>query len=196
MTTLKQKYNLSKKTFALTERKVVIVEKSLFDDKEWEARYNELGLDLVKIKSREGIGNAVLFGGLLIVTTIMTFQAFTDGTTDYKLAFLFLFFCFMWGTVFWWSIQKYFAAHFVLRGGQKTLTFFINSPNEKTVKEFIDKIRERTKGRLKEELTHFDPDLGFDEQLSNLKYLKNIDVIEQEEFEKIREQLRERHLIK
>lgn len=196
MTTLKQKYYLSKKTFALTERKVVIVEKSLFDDKEWEARYNELGLDLVKIKSREGIGNAVLFGGLLIVTTIMTFQAFTDGTTDYKLAFLFLFFCFMWGTVFWWSIQKYFAAHFVLRGGQKTLTFFINSPNEKTVKEFIDKIRERTKGRLKEELTHFDPDLGFDEQLSNLKYLKNIDVIEQEEFEKIREQLRERHLIK
>ena len=195
MTTLKQKYYLSKKTFELTDRKVVIVEKSVFDDKEWEARYNELGLDLVKIKSREGIGNAVLFGGLLIVTAFMTFKAFTDGT-DYKLAFLFLFFCFMWGTVFWWSIQKYFAAHFVLRGGQKTLTFFINSPNEKTVKEFIDQIRERTKGRLKEELTHFDPDLSFEDQLSNLKYLKNIDVIEQDEFEKIREQLREKHLIK
>lgn len=195
MTTLKQKYYLSKKTFELTDRKVVIVEKSVFDDKEWEARYNELGLDLVKIKSREGIGNAVLFGGLLIVTAFMTFKAFTDGT-DHKLAFLFLFFCFMWGTVFWWSIQKYFAAHFVLRGGQKTLTFFINSPNEKTVKEFIDQIRERTKGRLKEELTHFDPDLSFEDQLSNLKYLKNIDVIEQDEFEKIREQLRERHLIK
>ena len=195
MTTLKQKYYLSKKTFELTDRKVVIVEKSFFDDKEWEARYNELGLDLVKIKSREGIGNAALFGGLLIVTAFMTFKAFTDGT-DIKLAFLFLFFCFMWGTVLWWSIQKYFAAHFVLRGGQKTLTFFINSPNEKTVKEFIDQIRERTKGRLKEELTHFDPDLSFEDQLSNLKYLKNIDVIEQEEFERIREQLRERHLIK
>ncbi|MEX0967707.1 MAG: hypothetical protein WD077_10750 [Bacteroidia bacterium] len=179
----------------MTDRKVLIKENSAFDDQEWEARYNELGLDLVKIKSREGIGNAVLFGGLLIVTSFMTFKAFTDGT-DYKLAFLFLFFCFMWGTFFWWSIQKYFAAHFVLRGGQKALTFFINSPNEETVMKFINQIRERTKSRLKEELTHFDPDLSYEDQLSNLKYLKNIDVIDQTEFERIREDLRERHLIK
>lgn len=192
---LKQKYYLSKKSFELTDRKVLIKENSAFDDQEWEARYNELGLDLVKIKSREGIGNAVLFGGLLIVTSFMTFKAFTDGT-DYKLAFLFLFFCFMWGTFFWWSIQKYFAAHFVLRGGQKALTFFINSPNEETVMKFINQIRERTKSRLKEELTHFDPDLSYEDQLSNLKYLKNIDVIDQTEFERIREDLRERHLIK
>lgn len=192
---LKQKYYLSKKSFELTDRKVVIVEKSVFDDKEWEARYNELGLDLVKIKSREGIGNAVLFGGLLIVSSLMTFTAFTDGT-DYKLAFLFLFFCFMWATIFWWSIQKYFSAYFVLRGGQKVLTFFINSPDEETVKNFIDKIKEKTKIRIKEELVHFDPDLSFEEQLSNLKYIKSIDIIEQTEFEKIREDLREKHLVK
>jgi hypothetical protein len=195
MKTLKQKYYLSKKTFELSDRKILIVEKSVFDDTEWEARYNEIGLDLVKIKSREGIGNAVLFGGLFIVTSLMTFKAFTDGT-DYKLAFLFFFFCFLWGTIFWWSIQKYFAAHFVLRGGQKTLTFFINSPDEKTVKNFIDQIRERTKERLKEELAHFDPDLTFEDQLGNLKYLKNIDVIDQNEFEIIREELRNRHLLK
>lgn len=195
MTILNQKYYLSKKCFELTDRKILIVEKSVFDEKEWEARYNELGLDIVKIKSREGIGNAVLFGGLLIVCSILTYQAFTDGT-DIKLAFLFLFFCIMWGTVFWWSIQKYFSAHYVLSGGYKTLTFFINSPDEKTVKEFIDQIRERIKQNLKEELTHFDPDLSFEDQLSNIKYLKNIEVIEQEEFEFIREQLREKHLTK
>lgn len=62
------------------------MEKSLFDDKEWEARYDQIGLDVEKIKSREGIGNAILFGGLLIVTSIMTFDAFTDGKTDLKLA--------------------------------------------------------------------------------------------------------------
>lgn len=195
MTNLKQKYYLSKKTFELTDRKVLIKEHSFFDDKEWEARYNELGLDLVKIKSREGIGNAVLFGGLLVVTVFMTFKAFTDGT-DFKLAVLFLFFCFLWSTVFWWSIQKYFAAHYVLRGGQKTLTFFINSPNEKAVKTFINELRKRTKLRLKEELTYFDPDLTFEDQLSSLKYLKSMDVIEQKEFEKIREHLREQHSIK
>ncbi|MBD3628746.1 hypothetical protein [Cyclobacterium sp.] len=195
MTTLKQKYYLSNKTFELTDRKVLIVEKSVFDDKEWEARYNELGLDLVKVKSREGIGNVVFFGGLLILTVFLTFKAFTDGT-DYKLAFFFLLGCFMWGTVIWWSIQKYFVSQYVLAGGDKILTFFINSPDEKTVKGFIDQIRERTRRRLKDELTHFDPDLSFEDQLNNLKYLKNIDVIDQEEFEKIREQLREKHLIK
>jgi hypothetical protein len=168
---------------------------SVFDSKEWEARYNELGLDLVKIKSREGIGNAVLFGGLLIVSSLMTYRAFIDGT-DIKLAFLFLFFCFMWATVFWWSVQKYFAAHFILRNGHKTLTFFINSPSEKEVRVFIDELRDRIKAKLKQQLTHFDPDMSFEEQLSHLRHLKNLEVIGQEEFEVIREKLRHQHLIK
>jgi|688.fasta_scaffold55849_4 hypothetical protein len=176
-TVLKQRYFLSTKAYELRPDKIVVIEKSLFDDKEWEARYDQIGLDVEKIKSREGIGNAILFGGLLIVTSIMTFDAFTELKTDLKLAFLFLFFCFMWGTVFWWSIQKYFAAHFVLIGGNKVLTFFINSPDEKTVREFIEKIREKTKEKLKTDLTTFDPDLTFSNQLEHIKYLKRIDVL-------------------
>lgn len=171
------------------------MEKSVFDDAEWEARYDEIGLDLAKFKSREGIGNAVLFGGLLIISSLMTYNAFTTDT-DIKLAFFFLFSCFMWGTVFWWSIQKYFSAHFILSGGNKTLTFFIDSPDEKTVRQFIDIIRTRIKDRLRKDLTIFDPDLTFDDQLGHLKYLKRIDILTQEEFEIIRDDLRERHLIK
>lgn len=195
MDTLKQKYFLSSKKFELTNDRILVREKSVFDEKEWEARYNEIGIDLIKVKSREGIGNAVLFGGLLIVTSYMTFKAFTDGT-DIKLAFLFLFFCFMWLTVFWWSIQKYFASLFILQGGNKTLTFFINSPKEKEVREFIEKVREKVRSRLKKDLTVFDPDLDFEDQLANLRYLKNIDVLNEKEFEFVREHLREKHLIK
>lgn len=175
--------------------KLVVVEKSIFDEREWEARYDQVGLDLEKVKSREGLGNAILFGGLLIVSSTMTYDAFTDGKTDLKLAFLLLFFCFMWATVFWWSIQKYFAAHFILSGGSKVLAFFINSPNEKTVRQFIDKIREKKKEKLRE-TTGFDPDLTFEEQLDQLRYLKRIEVLTQDEFESIREELRERHLLK
>ena len=195
MKTLKQRYYFSTKTFELSDKKVWIKEKTLFNEKEWEARYNEIGLDLVKFKSNEGVGGAVLFGGLLILTLIMTFKAFTDGT-DTKLIFLFLFMSFMWGACFWWQIQNYFAAHFILQGGNKTLSFFINDPTEKTVLVFIDIIRERIKKELKKELTHFDPDMSFEDQLSNLKYLKSINVIEQRQFEEIREELRGRHLIK
>ena len=195
MKTLQQRYFLSTKTFALQESKILIKEKSVFHDKEWEARYHELGLDLMKIRSREGIGNAVLFGGLFIVTTHMTFNAFVDGT-DIKLAWLFVFFCFLWGTVFSWTIQKYFAAHFILGGGQKTLDFFINSPNEATVRDFIEIVRANTKLKLKEDLTSFDPDMTFEEQLSNLKYLKSMEVLTNHEFEIIREDLREKHVMK
>lgn len=195
MKTLQQRYFLSTKSFALQESKILIKEKSVFHDKEWEARYNELGLDLVKIRSREGIGNAILFGGLFIVTAHMTFNAFSDGS-DIKLAWLFVFFCFLWGTVFSWTLQQYFAAHFILRGGHKTLDFFINSPDEATVRAFIETVRSRTKQRLKEDLTHFDPDLTFEEQLSHLKYLKSIEVLTNHEFEIIREDLREKHLMK
>lgn len=50
--------------------------------------------------------------------------------------------------------------------------------------------------QLKKELTHFDLDMSFEDQLSNLKYLKSINVIEQRQFGEIREELRGRHLIK
>ena len=196
MDTLRQRYFLATKTFQLLDNKVTVNEKSLFQDKEWEARYDDLGLDIVKVKTREGIGNTVLFGGLLIVSSIMTYNAFTDGKTDYKLAWLFLFFCFMWGTVLSWTIQKYFTAHYFLTGGNKTLEFFIDSPDNKQVLAFIDKIRERTKFKLKIEYTTFDPDLTFDDQFKNLKYLKANDIITVDEFEIIREDLRGQHLIK
>ena len=196
MDTLRQRHFLATKTFQLLDNKVTVNEKSLFQDKEWEARYDDLGLDIVKVKTREGIGNTVLFGGLLIVSSIMTYNAFTDGKTDYKLAWLFLFFCFMWGTVLSWTIQKYFTAHYFLTGGNKTLEFFIDSPDNKQVLAFIDKIRERTKFKIKIEYTTFDPDLTFDDQLKNLKYLKANDIITVDEFEIIREDLRGQHLIK
>jgi hypothetical protein len=52
MTILKQRYFFSTKTFNLLENKVLIKEKTIFDDMEWEARYDQIGLDLVKIKSK------------------------------------------------------------------------------------------------------------------------------------------------
>ncbi len=194
--TFSQRFFFATKSFQLHDTKVTIKEKSLFTDREWEARYDDLGLELAKVKSREGIGNAVLFGGLFIVSTHLTFQAFTDGNTDNKLAWLFVFFCFMWGTVLSWTIQKYFTAHYFLSGGNKTLEFFIDSPNEKEVLSFINNIRERTKEKLKDEYMTFDPDLTFDEQLKNLKFLKRYDIISHDELEIVREELREKHLIK
>lgn len=196
MSKLSQTYFLSKKHFELKDEKVLIKEKSLFHDKEFEARYNEIGLDLIKYRSREGIGNAILFGGLTAISIWLTYRAFTDGKTDIKLAFFFLLTCFVWGSIVWWSIQKYFSAHFILQGGKKTLDFFINSPDEKSVKGFIEEIRFRVRRRLKEDYSSFDPDLEFQDQLENLKYLKRIDVIHQDEFEIIREDLRKKHLIK
>ena len=196
MNQLKQTYFLSKKEFELTDKKILIKEKSVFHDKEFEARYNEIGLDLIKYRSREGIGNAIFFGGLMIVSIWITYGAFTDGKTDIKLAFFFLLTCFMWGTIVWWSIQKYFSSHFILQGGGKVLDFFINSPDEEAVKEFIEEIRQRVRERMKEDYSTFDPDLEFQDQLENLKYLKRIDVIGLGEFEKIRETLRKNHLIK
>jgi hypothetical protein len=122
--------------------------------------------------------------------------AAAPNVADIKLAFFFLLTCFMWGTIVWWSIQKYFSSHFILQGGNKVLDFFISSPDEETVKKFIEEIRLRVREKMKEDFLRFDPDLEFQDQLENLKYLKRIDVLKQDEFEQIREELRKKHLIK
>ena len=196
MDTLRQRYLLATKTFQLLDNKVTIKEKSMFDETEWDARYEDLGLDIVKIKNREGISNFVLFGGLLAISILITYKTFTDGKTDFILALIFLSSCFVWGGIIMWSIQKYITAHYILTGGNKRLEFFINSPDNKQVLAFIDKIREQTKAKMKTEYTIFDPDLTFEDQLNNLKYLKAKDIISVDEFETIREELRGQHLIK
>ena len=195
MEILEQRYFFSRKTFQLLPHKIKITESSLFHDKEWEVKYIDLGLEVIKSKSREGIGNAVLFGGLLIVSSHLTYKAFTDGS-DIKLAWLFVFFCFMWGTVLSWTLQKYFSAYYRLTGGNKSLEFFLNSPTNKEVVLFIDKVKFLVIEKLKEEYTNYDPDSTFEDQIAHLKYLKSMEVLTKEEFESIREELRERHLLK
>jgi hypothetical protein len=196
MDSLSQRYLFATKSFQLLDNKVTIKEKSMFEETEWEARYEDLGLDTVKIKNREGISNFVLFGGLLGFSIFITFKAFTDGKTDFKLALIFFFSCFVWGWIIMWSIQKYITAHYILTGGDKSLEFFTDSPNNKQVLTFIDKIREKTKSKMKTEYTIFDQDLTFEDQLNNLKYLKAKSIISNVEFETIKEDLRRQHLIK
>ena len=195
MNQLKQKRLLSSKSFELHNNKIAIKERYFLQDSEWEARYSELGLDLIKVNNREGIGNIFIFGGLFILSVLMMYNAFIEDPSS-KLPWLFVFFSFMWGTALWWTLQKQFGSYYILDGGRKTLYFFTKSPTPEAVKAFIEEIKFRVREQLKAELTEFDPDMSFEDQLSNLKYLKNIEVINQEEYAETREYLRIQHMIK
>lgn len=195
MKTLKQKYYLSGKQFDLTENGVKVREKSIFEEQELEARYSELGLDVGEVKSREGLTNVIIFGSFFILSLILSIETLLKGT-DIKLGLLFLGMSIAWITCVFWSVQKYYYNHTILNGGQKTLVLFSNSPSRAVVDEFVEEVRRRVKARLKTELTKFDPDLSFEEQLSDLKYLKRIDVIDEISFEKYRQELKDKHLMK
>lgn len=192
---LEQRFLFDKKSFELSDSRVKVRQKSLLDETEWEARYNELGLDVVKMKNKEGIGSAVFFGALLIVNVCMAGVSYFDGT-ELSISILFTATCLMWLVALVWTIQKYITASYFLTGGKKTLEFVLNSPSESEVVGFIDEIRKRVTSGLRAKLTTFDPDLSFDQQLADLKYLVSIEVLNQPEFEVIREDLRNRHLIK
>ena len=195
MKELRQKYFLSAKSFELHDTKIRIQEKSLFKEIDWEVKYSELGLDLVRYRDKEGVGNVMLFGGMFFLSAILSATACFDGSSV-KVAFLLAFVSIFFAMLLLWTFQTYFTSSFVLRGGSKTIEFFIDSPSEGIVKEFIETIKDRIKQKAKDSMAVFDPDLTFEDQLANLKYLKNIEILTEMELERIKKHLKYQHLVK
>lgn len=69
-----------------------------------------------------------------------------------------------------------------LVGGQKNLVFYRNVPDEKTVLEFIEKVKTQTKTYYKEKYTTFNSTTTEQEYYSILHWLQDIEVITQSEY--------------
>ncbi len=201
---LKQRYFFASKEFILGEYKLVVRQKWAFRKEEWEANYHELGLDLRLEKSNIGFLNLTWLTALIALMTPMVYQIvmenLTEGSTielgTKALGVMMLVFWFFLLMCVYWTFQYQIYRRFTLTGGQKDLTFFAPRKAEAEVGAFIELIRSKRRQKLKEELSAFDPEMTFEEQIESLNYLLELGAISDEEREEIEEELRVKHLLK
>jgi hypothetical protein len=123
--------------------------------------------------------------------------------TFYKaLGAVFLFWFFMEGNIFFTIIAFLAVLYFVIdyfylsgsvivvNSKSTPILFLKNRPNEVEVLEFIEELQNRIKAFLKWKYGNLDQDLPFDLQIKNYRWLRNQEVISDDEYDQLCQDLK------
>ncbi len=176
-----QKRGMNYRKHFLYEDRVLVESKTLRSVTRYEVKLDELGSD--KTYQADNVTPGKISFAILI---LLPFLCFAAQLFEHKLQWPTLVFL----TVTLWTLALlgYFKQNkddVFLTGGKKNLAFYRDVPNEKEVLRFIQAILDTKKELLKKRLTRFDDHTQEFEFLARLNYLKNSDIITQEEFDDI-----------
>lgn len=182
--------HLTQKTF--TAKKEVFIEidclliktKNIKEDLEYRIKFQELGFDTVK--KRVKTANISFYGFLLfdllymvlIINSVMNHESFIQ---QLLWLFVLLFFSVM-------TIAAYYSRNkdvIYLTGGQKLLELLATKPNPETVNTFIESIHHAMRQYFKNKFSKFDPDTPYELRVSQLKWLKEIKALSDEEYKEL-----------
>lgn len=191
MNELIQKKGLQRKQYKILDGKLYVNIKSTQEHNEWTCSLEELGLKKLYKKQPRIILNISAAVCLTIVIAALLTYIFAPEQMEQRTMY---FNIGIWGflTAFFLLIPT--KNEIYLYGGTQDLSFFRNKPDEKTVDQFVDELIERTKQFLRNKYARIDKDLNKDVQIGNFNWLKNIEVITNEEFEELKEEANRQEL--
>jgi hypothetical protein len=184
MKQLKQKTLTTKKEILIESDSLLIKTKNIREDLEYKIKFDELGFDTVK--KRVKTANIPFYGFLLfdlfyvglIINSVMSHEPFKQ-----QLFWLFalLFFSAM-------TIAAYYNRNkdvIYLTGGQKVLELLTAKPNPETVNSFIESIHKAMRQYFKNKYSNFEPDTPYEFKVNQLKWLKEIKALTDEEYKEL-----------
>lgn len=189
---LKQKKLFQFREFTIEEKSIYVKMKSANEYNEWDVFFEELGFKKV-YKSNPRTVNYIVASvtGSVIVLVLFAYifypEQMSTGTLYVNL--------FLWGLVTVIFLLAGRKDEIYLTGGSQNLAFFRSKPDQETVENFIDHLIRRAKERLKAKYTKIDKDLSEEVQLSNFYWLRNIEVISEDEYEHLKTELKTQKLL-
>jgi hypothetical protein len=178
---LKQRQGTSRKVFTLTDDMLKIKSwENLWEYKEWTVKLENTGnRKIVNLHSKLGPNIiAVIF--LTIVLT-MTVSFIIEGFSPEHRGTLILGWI-VFGGLSLLIFLSPMKNEMKITGGQFTLSFFPDSPSRKEVDLFTDEIIRRSKMVLLRKYGEIDPDLPEETVMNQLNWLKNMDLIDEEQY--------------
>jgi len=192
MKELIQKKTFASKHYKILKGKLQVNIKSTKEQNEWTCSLEELGLKkLYKKQPRFLLNLAVVVCFAIALAAAITYFFFPEQIDAGG---------FYINTVLWGFLGLFFMLvpvknEVYLYGGSQDLAFYRNIPNEESVDQFLDELIQATKEYLREKYTKIDKDLAEDIQIENFKWLKDIEVITEQEYQELKEELTRQKLL-
>lgn len=192
---LKQKQGGKRKEFEIVgNNSLRIKEKISGEEKEWTVSLESIGHSLVyqsATRKRAYIISAVLAAFLLFVTVALFMSDDFYGNLPVVIAAYLLF-----GLLIGLSLLSPLKKEVHLVGGGASLTFFRDSPSPGEVDAFIQKIIGLSKQSLLNKYAKIDPELPEETMYNQLNWLKNRDLISEEEYADLKSIYKTQRLIR
>ena len=181
---------LAQKTF-LTKKEVIIESDSLFiktknirEDLEYKIKFEDLGFDT--FKKRVKTANIPFYFFLLfdlfylglIISSIASHEPFKQ-----QLFWIFALIFFSVLTIITYYNQNKDVIY--LTGGQMVLELLAKKPDSETVNKFIETIHNSMRQHFKSKYSKFDPDIPYEIRINQLKWLKEIKALTEEEYKEL-----------
>ncbi|MDQ6472644.1 hypothetical protein RB619_18550 [Flavobacterium sp. LHD-80] len=173
-----QKRGLNSRKFILTKDRIIVDTKTLRKNDKYEVKLDQLGFE-IHYRADSTIVGKIFFGMCICVLIALPFLYFITKQIDTG---AFIINCIIWGIL---VLANYFKQHqddIYLVDGQTTLVFYREIPNEKSVLEFIEKVKSNSKNYIREKYTDFDDVISDEEFYARLKWLKDKEVINSSEY--------------
>ena len=174
-----QKRLFRSKSIKILKSGVEIKYKSLFSYKEYSIDFEQLSTKKSIIKeSNSGILFFVFGFGL--ATIVIFLNVLADGDKGLGSTFFFLFLTLLFLSIALLTRKKVIVLH--TNYGADNLEISFNRTNEALVREFADLIINKTKEFLLNKYSKIDKDLPKENQLENLSFLRDKDLIDEAEY--------------
>ncbi|MFT3949019.1 MAG: hypothetical protein QM763_18790 [Agriterribacter sp.] len=189
MTQLIQKTLTTKKEVFIETDGLLVKTKNIREDFEYKIKFEELGFDIVKkrIKTANIPFYAFLLFDLLYVGLIISSVRSNE---PFKHQMFWLCALFFFSAI---TIVAYYNRNrdvLYLTGGQKVLELLAAKPTLNTVNSFIESVHNAMRQHLKNKFSTFDPDTPYEFRVNQLKWLKEIRVITDEEYNELLNNIR------
>lgn len=189
-----QKTFTTRKEVFIENNSLLIKTKNVKENLEFKIKFEELGFDIVK--KRVKTANIPFFAFLifdlffmgLLISSVISHEAFSQ-----QLFWLFglLLFSIL-------TITTYFSRNedvIYLTGGKKVLELLAAIPSQEAVDTFIENIHDAMKNNFKEKFSKFDSDTPYEIKVNQLKWLKEIKALTDEECTKLLNDIKTNNII-
>lgn len=192
---LKQKQGGKRKEFELINNTDLrIKEKQSGELKEWTVKLDMIGHNLIyqeATRKRFYIMSSFLVAFLLFITIALYMSDdFTGNLPVVIVAYV------IFGLIIALSLLSPLKKEIHLVGGNVNLTFFKEDPSPEAVKTFINEIIRLSKQQLLNKYAKIDAELPEETVFTQLNWLKNRDLITEEEYQDLKKEYKTQRLIK
>lgn len=186
-----QKRGLNRRSFILKEDKIIIENKTSGKINKYEVKLDQLGLDIHYLADNTLPGKIFLAVSLLFVVLGISGLIFSLGSDPVIWGFNIFF-----GIVL--SSIAYFRQHqddIFLTGGETTIVFYRNIPNEAAVLEFIEILKNHVKAYYKLKFASIDENIPEQVFYGRINWLLDKEIISLDEFHNLKGQFEKQRLL-